>query len=118
MTAKKHNALDLIEKLMAKGKSRGGMLTYAEVMDTLQGIDLSAEDMEEIYEMFHRKGVEVVDVLASEPQVDEQEPTEQDMEEVRPEEVDLDLSVPEGIGIDDPVRMRLASSISSSAESN
>ena len=107
MTAKMDQALPLIEKLLAKGKSRGGMLTYAEVMDTLQGIDLSAEDADEIFGMFQRQGVEVVDVLANEPQVDEEEPTEQDMEEVRPEEVDLDLSVPEGIGIDDPVRMYL-----------
>ena len=43
MTAKMDQALPLIEKLLAKGKSRGGMLTYAEVMDTLQGIDMSAE---------------------------------------------------------------------------
>ncbi len=107
MTAKMDQALPLIEKLLAKGKSRGGMLTYAEVMDTLQGIDLSTEDVEEVYGMFQRQGVEVVDVLANEPQIDEEEPTEQDMEEVRPEEVDLDLSVPEGIGIDDPVRMYL-----------
>lgn len=107
MTAKMDQALPLIEKLLAKGKSRGGMLTYAEVMDTLQGIDLSTEDVEEVYGMFQRQGIEVVDVLANEPQIDEEEPTEQDMEEVRPEEVDLDLSVPEGIGIDDPVRMYL-----------
>ncbi|MBQ2114110.1 MAG: RNA polymerase sigma factor RpoD [Selenomonadales bacterium] len=107
MTAKMDQALPLIEKLLAKGKSRGGMLTYAEVMDTLQGIDMSAEDADEIFGMFQRQGIEVVDVLANGPQVDEEEPTEQDMEEVRPEEVDLDLSVPEGIGIDDPVRMYL-----------
>lgn len=107
MTTKKHNAIDLIEKLLAKGKSCGGVLTYAEVMDTLQGIDLSTEDMEGVYEMFQRGGVEVVDTVANGAQADEDEPTEQDMEEVHPEEVDLDLSVPEGIGIDDPVRMYL-----------
>ena len=106
MTAKKQNALDLIEKLIATGKGRGGMLTYAEVMDTLQGIDMSPDDIEAVYEMFQRQGIEMVDVLASEPQ-QEEGPTEQDMEEVRPEEVEIDLSVPEGIGIDDPVRMYL-----------
>ncbi|MDF2929925.1 MAG: sigA, partial [Anaerospora sp.] len=82
----------------------GGMLTYAEIMDTLQGEDLSPDEIDDMYEVFTTKGIEIVDEI---PDVEVFEGPDQAEIETAPEEVDIDLSIPEGISIDDPVRMYL-----------
>lgn len=86
------------KELIEKGKKRG-TLSYTEIIDSLHGIDLTPEQMDEVYEKIHALGIEVVsevDVLA-----EEDNPDEEDVE------VDIDLSIPDGVGIDDPVRMYL-----------
>ena len=83
-----------IKELIAKGKSQGA-LTYKEIMDMLQEIDLEPDQIEKIYETLESLGIDVVD--------EEEIITEEDISS----EEDLDLSVPEGISIDDPVRMYL-----------
>jgi len=88
--------IESVKELMRKGKDRG-MLTYQEIADHLQGIELTAEQIDEIYEQLGNMGI---DVLPSESEMRKVE------EEVHKEE-DIDLSIPEGIGIDDPVRMYL-----------
>jgi len=85
-------------KLIEQGKKRGA-LTYAEIMDALQGIELNPEQIDEFYEYLNKQGVEVLPVGDAE--------TEESDDEEESEGLDLDLSVPEGIGIDDPVRMYL-----------
>lgn len=85
-----------VKELMKKGKDRG-ILTYQEIADHLQGIELTAEQIDEIYEQLANMGI---DVLPSESDV-------QKVEEDVSKEEEIDLSVPEGIGIDDPVRMYL-----------
>jgi len=81
-----------IKELIEKGKKQGN-LTYQEIMDALQGTEMSPEQIDEVYEQFGNLGIEVLP-----------EPTVEGEEE---EEIDVDLSVPEGVGIDDPVRMYL-----------
>jgi RNA polymerase primary sigma factor len=104
---KLENAKDLVKDLVLKGK-RKGSLTYAQVADSLQGLELGADQMDEIYEALGDAGIEVVNVR-SEETVIEDDPAEA-TEEAEPsleDEVEIDLSVPEGIAIDDPVRMYL-----------
>ncbi len=86
-------------KLIEQGKKRGA-LTYAEIMDALQGIELNPEQIDEFYEYLNKQGVEVLPVGGKETE-------KSDDDEEESEGLDLDLSVPEGIGIDDPVRMYL-----------
>lgn len=86
-----------IRELMEKGK-RQGNLTYNEIMDALQDVDLTADQIDEIYERFTNQGIDIV------PDGAENGATEQAKVE---DDDDLDLSVPEGIGLDDPVRMYL-----------
>jgi RNA polymerase primary sigma factor len=88
--------MDLIEK----GKKRG-VLTYNEIMDSLQGTDLTPEQIDDIYEKLAGLGIEVV------PEAPETGPVSSASIESPPEEVEVDLSIPEGVGIDDPVRMYL-----------
>lgn len=106
MTEKKTVPNEYVTKLVNKGKKQGGVLTYSEIMDTLQNEDLSPDEIEEIYEVFSSKGIEIVDELPDDAERPE-EPDVVEVGEVTPEEVDIDLTIPEGISIDDPVRMYL-----------
>lgn len=82
--------MQIVKKLIEKGK-KTGTLTYKEIMDELDEVDLSPEQIEKIYEVLESMGIEVIG----------------DMQGVEVDEKDLDLSIPEGIAIDDPVRMYL-----------
>lgn len=85
----KGTRMNLVKKLIDKGK-KSGALTYKEIMDELDEIDLNPEQIEKIYEVLESMGIEVISDIEQES-----------------EEEDLDLSIPEGIAIDDPVRMYL-----------
>lgn len=96
----KTKSIQLIEALLAKGSKNGGVLTYGELADALQTKDLSLDEINDIYDVFSKKGIEIVDDI---PPSDEAAEAVKEAEE----EVELDLSVPEGVSIDDPVRMYL-----------
>ena len=89
---------ELLTSLVAKGKKNGGTLTYGELVDDLQAIDLTPDQIDAMYEAFNKKGIELVD---------DTKPNEDDDEEKEEAEEEIDLSVPEGVSIDDPVRMYL-----------
>ncbi|MGO0123040.1 RNA polymerase sigma factor RpoD [Desulfothermobacter acidiphilus] len=88
-----------IEQLLAKGR-KAGVLTYAEIMDDLQGMDLSPEQIDEIYERLAAEGIDVV------PEAQDLTEGEAKEEKISGEEGE-ELGVPEGIEVDDPVRMYL-----------
>jgi RNA polymerase primary sigma factor len=91
-----------IKELIAKGK-RKGIISYREIMDSLEQVDLSTEQIDEIYEALASNGIEIMpDTNEGEEAADEREPFQ-----VEAEEVELDLTIPEGIALDDPVRMYL-----------
>jgi RNA polymerase primary sigma factor len=90
--------VESVKELMRKGKDRG-ILTYQEIADSLQGIDLTAEQIDEIYEQLGNMGIEVV---PDGPEMNKVEPVESPKEDE-----EIDVSMPEGVGIDDPVRMYL-----------
>lgn len=79
-----------VKELLDKGK-KNGSLTYKEIMEAMDHIDLNPEQIEKIYEVLEMTGVEIIGEVADN----------------NVEEEELDLSVPEGIAIDDPVRMYL-----------
>ncbi len=100
MADKKTTPGEHVNDLLHKGKKRG-VLTYAEIMDTMQTDDMSPEEIEDMYEIFSNKGIEIVDEAPDAELVEDPEI------EATAEEVDIDLTIPEGISIDDPVRMYL-----------
>ena len=62
MTLSKEKALPNIEgikELIAKGK-RKGIISYREIMDTLEQVDLSTEQIDEIYEALASNGIEIL----------------------------------------------------------
>ncbi|MBZ4686813.1 MAG: polymerase primary sigma factor [Clostridia bacterium] len=83
-----------VKELIEQGKKKG-MLTYKEIIDALEGIELNPDQIDEIYDNLNSMGIEVI------PEAEEKD--KKDTEE----EMDLDISIPEGVGIDDPVRMYL-----------
>ncbi len=91
---------DGVRELIEKGKKRG-ILTYNEIMDSLQGADLTPEQIDDIYEKLANVGIEVV------PEAPSLEPLDGAAMESSTEEAEVELTVPEGVGIDDPVRMYL-----------
>jgi len=88
------NKKQIIKELLEKGKKKG-MLSYKEIMDALEEIEMDPEQIEKIYESVENMGIEIVGDI------------EQELEEIQLEPEDLDLSIPEGISLDDPVRMYL-----------
>ena len=86
----RNNKMSIVKNLLDKGK-KNGVLTYQEILDEVENIDLSPEQIEKFYEVLESMGIEVQGA-ANDVDIIEEE---------------IDLSVPEGIAIDDPVRMYL-----------
>lgn len=84
----------ILKDLIDKGKSKG-MLTYKEIIDAFEEIELEPEHVEKIYETLENMGIDVIGDIEAE------------MQEIQLEDEELDISIPEGISIDDPVRMYL-----------
>ena len=104
MTDKKKLINDRVDELAKKAAKTNGMIATAELMDALQGDDLSPEEIEDVYELLAKKKIELVDEVPDPdaigaPGAGEAEPAI--------DEVDLEQSIPEGVSIDDPVRMYL-----------
>lgn len=84
----------VVKGLLEKGKKKG-MLSYQEITDALEEIDLDPKQIEKVYESLESMGIEIVGDI------------EREMEEIQIEEEDLDLSIPEGVSVEDHVRMYL-----------
>ena len=88
------NRKAILKELVEKGKAKG-MLTYKEIMDAFEDVELEPEQIEKIYETVENMGIDVVGDIDAE------------IKDIQIAEEDLDLTLPEGISIDDPVRMYL-----------
>ncbi len=100
--------MDAVKDLIQNGRKKGS-LTYREIMDALQGIELTADQIDEVYEQLGRMGIDVVPDPGEVEEVLEKpgDVLADDEAEGQEEETEVDLSIPEGVGIDDPVRMYL-----------
>ncbi|MCY6484237.1 RNA polymerase sigma factor RpoD [Clostridium aestuarii] len=83
--------MKIVKSLIDKGKKKSS-LTYKEIMDELENVELTPEQIEKVYAVLESMDIEIIG-------------NAKDVETQQEEE--LDLSVPEGISIDDPVRMYL-----------
>ncbi len=87
-----------IKEILALGKKKG-VITYKDMMDSFEQIDLDPEEIDEIYELLIGKGIEIID--------NEKTNKKDKSDEDDDDDDDDDLSLPEGIALDDPVRMYL-----------
>jgi RNA polymerase primary sigma factor len=91
--------LEEIKALIKKGKS-DGLLTTEEITETLSEIDLSKEQIENIYDVFENLGIEIIDEDAENIDVIQTKKIEKDFTKRK-----LDLSIKSPTN--DPVRMYL-----------
>lgn len=96
MAAFPESVQDIVNGLIEQGKKNHNVLTYNDVMDALQQQELTVDSMEDVFDIFTKRGIEITDDMG--------ERSESDMGKA---EEEIDLSIPEGISIDDPVRMYL-----------
>lgn len=89
------NAEQRIRELLESGKQKG-MLTFNEVMDTLNELGVDADQMDKIYGELEELNIDIVEEI---------EVPEDINEEIA--EIETMLAPTEGINIDDPVRMYL-----------
>ena len=86
---------DIKRELIEKGKKKG-VLTFKEISDAFEDIEVTPEEIERLYDIFEKESIELVEDLDME--LEEIEVSKEELE---------DLSVPEGINIDDHVKMYL-----------
>lgn len=96
--AKKQALAELVEK----GKKKGE-LSFKEIIDKFEEIDVNSEQIELIYEYIEKQGIEIIGSF--EDDMKDIELIEEDLN-ITEEELE-DLSVPDSVAIDDPVRMYL-----------
>lgn len=104
---------DVMNVLVEKAKKHDNKISFAEVGEPLEKVDLDKKDVEYFYDELISKGIELVE---------EENPDDFDLENIDDDvddddieinskkgkkEVDLEDSLPKGIAVDDPVRMYL-----------
>ena len=86
---------NVVKELIEKGKKKG-VLTHNEITSSFFEIEITAEELETIYDLLEKENIEVVEDL--EKELEEIEVTKEELE---------DLTIPEGVSIDDHVKMYL-----------
>ena len=107
-TTKFHEKL---KELLQYARNKKNMLEYEEINAFFDGMEMSSDQMEKIYDYLEKYNVDVL----REPKEDtfgeeDIEVDEDELSMIEAEAVDysnIDLSAPEGVSMDDPVRMYL-----------
>ena len=97
--------LEKMNELVALGKKKKSILDVQEINDFFADMELSAEQMEKVFEYLEGHNIDVLRITA-----DTDDDVDIDNMIAEEEEVDMeniDLSVPEGVSVEDPVRMYL-----------
>lgn len=102
---------DYVRELAEKSKTKG-TISFREVADFLEGVDLNKDQMDEIYDSLTAMGIEIVSEVDPEDfELLSIEHEESEDDEIIPvtedNEIDLEATLPKGIAVDDPVRMYL-----------
>lgn len=95
-----------VKDLLERSKEKGS-ISYKEIMDALQEVDLTTDQIEQVYELLGQMGIEVTGVEQDRNERDGVLEDGEESEESEGHDAEADLSVPEGVAIDDPVRMYL-----------
>ncbi|NLY08662.1 MAG: RNA polymerase sigma factor RpoD [Tissierellia bacterium] len=99
---------DVIDELVFQGKKKGS-LSYKDIMDALETVDMEPDKIEEMYQKLEENGIDV--------SADDDKDVELELdssvddaitEDKEDDDVDKEiLSVPKNVNVDDPVRMYL-----------
>ncbi len=112
----------IVKQLSAKAKSNHNRLTYSDMTDYLENLELDKNVIDEIYDSLMGQDIEIDLEMGREPEPDDfddigdiildtdPEPLDDDEDGVildKDGEIDVDATVPKGVAVDDPVRMYL-----------
>lgn len=86
-----------VEKQLIDQAKKKGMITYKEINDSFEEIQISPDRLEQVYDTIEKENIEIFEDIGK---------LEEEEVEVTKEELE-DLSVPEGVNIDDHVKMYL-----------
>jgi RNA polymerase primary sigma factor len=114
MSRPKHLEIPKVLKLIENGK-KSGTLTHKEIMDTLQDVELTPDQIDDVYDAIEQMGIDLVqepgangegetDLIKSVKTRDEDDTPNG---EATSDEAETELSLLEGVTVDDPVRMYL-----------
>ena len=85
------------KELLEKGKEKG-VLTYEELAESLKGLELDSDSLDDLYNAFHENNIEIIS-----EDFDTEDEGEDDGEALILE----DVALPKNASINDPVRMYL-----------
>ncbi|MBN2935456.1 RNA polymerase sigma factor RpoD [Mogibacterium sp.] len=97
-----------VNAMITQGKKNGNVLSLTEVGDYLSKLNISKEEIDEIYDQVEKNGISLVD--SREPNSEELADEEGDDDGVvltKTGEIDVEATVPKTLPTDDPVRMYL-----------
>lgn len=97
-----------VNAMITQGKKNGNVLSLTEVGDYLSKLNISKEQIDEIYDRVEKNGISLVD--SREPNSEELADEEGDDDGVvltKTGEIDVEATVPKTLPTDDPVRMYL-----------
>ena len=92
--------ISAVKELLRKGKEKG-LISYREIIDTLDRVELSPEQIEAVYQALASNGVNIL------PEPDETEPKSPTSFMPNDGEAEVALTPLNGIALDDPVRIYL-----------
>ena len=95
-----------LAELIERGKKKGN-LSSSELMDVLENLDLSSEQMDKIYDTLENLGIDTVGEDYLPELADDLVPPAEELEEIPEEEIVDPNTLVDSFGIDDPVRMYL-----------
>ena len=94
-----------LKELVVFGKKKKSILEIQEINDFFTDFQLSAEQMEKVFEYLESNNIDVLRISADSDADDDDDIVISEEDEVDME--NIDLSVPDGVSIEDPVRMYL-----------
>ena len=95
-----------LAELIERGKKKGN-LSSSELMDVLENLDLSSEQMDKIYDTLENLGIDTVGEDYLPELADDLVHPAEELEEIPEEEIVDPNTLVDSFGIDDPVRMYL-----------
>lgn len=100
-------SMDTVTSLISKGKEQG-FLTYKDIQEALKTVDKSPDEIDELYDLFGKLGIEIMQDEADDTADDADDEDLKDDEEMEDIDLNIDEAINlEGVSIDDPVRMYL-----------
>ncbi len=97
---------EIVEQLITQGKKQGH-LTYKDIMDAMETVEMEPERIDDLYQQFEKTGIDIVneddkdDELQLDSSVDDHKDKDDDLESK------LSANAAKTISVDDPVRMYL-----------